>query len=544
MKTKPLKKQLEAQFYHKNIPALCLAVFSSLIGGSLNLIVSWLIMQLIDAASGVPGTLPIGTLAKLSGGFVVLCIAVFLLEYISMPLYIERAMLQYKNFAFRKLTEKGISSFRDESTATYLSALTNDSTSIETDYLGQQMALISKVFTFAGALVMMLWYSPLLTAIAAGVTILPLIASLLTGSRIEAAERRVSDRNRSFTAALSDCLAGFSVVKSFKAEKEIFKLFAENNRALEGEKFSKRRIKTIVGMIGTVTGIIAQLGTPDMKLPIQYALYYPERRFLPGERLDFWELTQITFERPDMETFQVDLAAMERALSERTAAVLLNSPNNPSGAVFSRESLTAVARLLERKSGEYGHPIYLIADEPYRELVYGQREVSFLPAIYSDTVYCYSFSKSLSLPGERVGFLAVSPQAAEHDAVMAAINGAARALGYINVSSLFQRVVGACIGQTADLAVYEENRNYIYSALTELGYSCVRPDGAFYLFIRTPGEPGAFCSQAMSMDLLLIPGEEFYCPGYARLAYCVPKEKLERSVPVFRTLAQRFGLCR
>ena len=260
MKAKPLKKQLEAQFYHKNIPALCLAVFSSLIGGSLNLIVSWLIMQLIDAASGVPGTLPIGTLAKLSGGFVVLCIAVFLLEYISMPRYIERAMLQYKNFAFRKLTEKGISSFRDESTATYLSALTNDSTSIETDYLGQQMALISKVFTFAGALVMMLWYSPLLTAIAAGVTILPLIASLLTGSRIEAAERRVSDRNRSFTAALSDCLAGFSVVKSFKAEKEIFKLFAENNRALEGEKFSKRRIKTIVGMIGTVTGIIAQLG--------------------------------------------------------------------------------------------------------------------------------------------------------------------------------------------------------------------------------------------------------------------------------------------
>ena len=260
MKTKPLKKQLESQFYHKNIPALCLAVFSSLIGGSLNLIVSWLMMQLIDAASGVPGTLPIGTLAMLSGGFVVLCIAVFLLEYISMPRYIERAMLQYKNFAFRKLTEKGISSFRDESTATYLSALTNDSTSIETDYLGQQMALISKVFTFAGALVMMLWYSPLLTAIAAGVTILPLIASLLTGSRIEAAERRVSDRNRSFTAALSDCLAGFSVVKSFKAEKEIFKLFAENNRALEGEKFSKRRIKTIVGMIGSVTGVIAQLG--------------------------------------------------------------------------------------------------------------------------------------------------------------------------------------------------------------------------------------------------------------------------------------------
>ena len=260
MRNKPLKKQLTAQFYRRNIPLLCIAVFGALVSGSLNLILSWIMQQLIDAASGVPGALPIGTLAKISGAFVLLCVAAFLLDYVSQPRFIERAMRQYKDFAFQKLTEKSISSFRDESTATYLSALTNDSTSIETDYLGQQMALISKVFTFAGALVMMLWYSPLLTAIAAGVTILPLIASLLTGSRIEAAERRVSDRNRSFTAALSDCLAGFSVVKSFKAEKEIFKLFAENNRALEGEKFSKRRIKTIVGMIGTVTGIIAQLG--------------------------------------------------------------------------------------------------------------------------------------------------------------------------------------------------------------------------------------------------------------------------------------------
>ena len=260
MKNKPLKKQLSAQFYHRNIPVLCVAVFGALVSGSLNLILSWIMQQLIDAASGVPGALAIGTLAKISGGFVLLCVAAFLLDYISQPRFIERAMRQYKDFAFQKLTEKSISSFRDESTAAYLSALTNDAGSIEADYLAQQLSLITKTVTFIGALAMMLWYSPVMTAIAISITILPLVASLLTGNKLQEAEKRVSERNKDFTAALHDCLSGFSVVKSFKAEKEIYKLFAESNRALEGDKFSKRRIKILVGMIGAVTGIFAQLG--------------------------------------------------------------------------------------------------------------------------------------------------------------------------------------------------------------------------------------------------------------------------------------------
>ena len=257
---KPLKKQLLAQFYRGNLPILALAVFAALAGGTLDLILSWLMQQLIDTASGIPGARPLGQLAQITGGFILLCAALFLLKYASEPRFIEKAMRQYKDFAFQKLTEKSISSFRAESTAAYLSALTNDAASVEADHLSQQLSAITKTVTFLGALAMMLWYSPLMTAIAAGVTVLPLIASLLTGGQLQAAEKRVSDRNRDFTAALSDCLGGFSVVKTFRAEKEIFRLFAESNRALEKEKFSRRRVKALVGMIGAIAGIVAQLG--------------------------------------------------------------------------------------------------------------------------------------------------------------------------------------------------------------------------------------------------------------------------------------------
>lgn len=257
---KTLEKQLRAQFYRGNRGVFALAVFAALAGGTLNLIVTWLMQQLIDAASGAPGALPLAALAEITGGFVVLCAVLFLLKYASEPRFIARAMRQYKELAFQKLTEKSIASFRDESTAAYLSALTNDAASVEADYLAQQLAVITKTVTFFGALFMMLWYSPLLTAIAVGVTALPLAASLLTGGRLQAAEKQVSERNRDFTAALSDCLSGFAVVKTFKAEREIFQLFAESNRALEQEKFSRRRLKVLIGMIGAVTGLVAQLG--------------------------------------------------------------------------------------------------------------------------------------------------------------------------------------------------------------------------------------------------------------------------------------------
>lgn len=257
---KPLGKQLRGQFFYKNIPIFCLAVFAALAAGSLNLILSWIIQQLMDTAAGKSGALSFRTLLLISAGFVLLCAGLSLLNYASQPRFLERAMRQYKDFAFKKLIGKSISSFRDESAAGYLSALTNDAASIETNYLAQMLAMITKTVTFIGALLLMCRYSLLMTAIAAGLTVLPLIASLLTGNRLQAVESRVSERNGEFTAALSDCLAGFTVVKNFKAEREIFRLFAQSNKALEHEKFTGRRIKTLVGMIGAVTGIFAQLG--------------------------------------------------------------------------------------------------------------------------------------------------------------------------------------------------------------------------------------------------------------------------------------------
>lgn len=257
---KTLGKQLRGQFFYKNIPIFCLAVFAALAAGSLNLILSWIIQQLMDTAAGKSGALSFRTLLLISAGFVLLCAGLSLLNYASQPRFLERAMRQYKDFAFKKLIGKSISSFRDESAAGYLSALTNDAASIETNYLAQMLAMITKAVTFIGALLLMCRYSLLMTAIAAGLTVLPLIASLLTGSRLQAVESRVSERNGEFTAALSDCLAGFTVVKNFRAEREIFRLFAQSNKALEHEKFTGRRIKTLVGMIGAVTGIFAQLG--------------------------------------------------------------------------------------------------------------------------------------------------------------------------------------------------------------------------------------------------------------------------------------------
>lgn len=257
---KPLGKQLRGQFFYKNIPIFCLAVFAALAAGSLNLILSWIIQQLMDTAAGKSGALSFRTLLLISAGFVLLCAGLSLLNYASQPRFLERAMRQYKDFAFKKLIGKSISSFRDESAAGYLSALTNDAASIETNYLAQMLAMITKAVTFIGALLLMCRYSLLMTAIAAGLTVLPLIASLLTGNRLQAVESRVSERNGEFTAALSDCLAGFTVVKNFRAEREIFRLFAQSNKALEHEKFTGRRIKTLVGMIGAGTGIFAQLG--------------------------------------------------------------------------------------------------------------------------------------------------------------------------------------------------------------------------------------------------------------------------------------------
>ena len=242
-------------------------------------------------------------------------------------------------------------------------------------------------------------------------------------------------------------------------------------------------------------------------------------------------------------TFQPDIDALSAAVNEKTWLLILNSPNNPSGVVLSKESLRKIADLLTARSEQYGHPIYILADEPYRDLVYDGDAVPYLPAIYTDTLYCYSFSKSLSLPGERVGYLAVPPKSEARMKLRAAVSGAGRMLGYVCAPVLFQRVCAACLGMTGELREYKQNRDLIYNGLTELGFTCVKPEGAFYLFLKTP-EPNAraFCKKAMAYDILLVPGDDFAYPGYTRLAYCVPEDRLRRSLPAFAKLAEEYGL--
>lgn len=243
----------------------------------------------------------------------------------------------------------------------------------------------------------------------------------------------------------------------------------------------------------------------------------------------------------DEKTFAPDLSALEKAVTPRTKGVIVNSPNNPSGTVYTRKTLDGIVSLLERKSAEYGRKIVLIADEPYRELVYDDIEVPYLPNLYPDTVVCYSYSKSLSLPGERIGYIALSPRMTEKENVYAAVCGAGRALGYVCAPSMFQRVAAACVNERPDITAYRRNRDLIYSALTEMGYDCVHPDGAFYLFVRSP-EPdaNAFSERAKTFGLLIVPGDTFGAPGYVRISYCVGRDMIERSLPAFRDLINTY----
>ncbi len=241
--------------------------------------------------------------------------------------------------------------------------------------------------------------------------------------------------------------------------------------------------------------------------------------------------------------FQIDFAAFEAAIGPKTKVVIVNSPNNPSGVVLSGESLRGLADILRRKSDEYGHSIYLVCDEPYRELVYGDVEVPCMMNYYNDCIVCYSFSKSLSIPGERVGYIAVSDKMRDRSLVVASVAGAGRGLGYINAPSLMQRVIEKCLGATADISQYQENRDLLYGGLRSLGYECVKPDGAFYLFVKAP-EPDAkaFSEKAKKYELLLVPSDDFGCPGYVRVAYCVAKETIRNAMPAFKALAEEYGL--
>ena len=268
------------------------------------------------------------------------------------------------------------------------------------------------------------------------------------------------------------------------------------------------------GAAPELVSVFRALAFPGAEI-LAVAPYFPEYK-------PFAECAGATFKvvPPDVPGFQIKLEAVEEMLTKNTAAIILNSPNNPAGTVYTRETLVALGELLSKKSAEYGHPIYIVADEPYRELVYGGVEVAFIPTIYADTIVCYSYSKSLSLPGERIGYVYVPEKATDHDALYAAIAGAARAGGHVCAPSLWQKVIARCAGLRPDLESYDRNRRALYEGLTAMGYEMAKPDGAFYLFIKAPGgDANAFSEKAKGKDLLVVPGDGFGCPGYFRICY-------------------------
>ena len=239
----------------------------------------------------------------------------------------------------------------------------------------------------------------------------------------------------------------------------------------------------------------------------------------------------------DIPAFQIDMTALENAITANTQAIILNSPNNPAGTVYTAETLQKLARLLDRKSAEVGHTIYIISDEPYRELVYGGITAPWIPGIYDNTVVCYSWSKSLSLPGERIGYVYVPEGCADHDALYAAVAGAARSIGHVCAPSLLQKVIARCVSLRPDLEAYDENRRLLSESLASYGYEMAKPDGAFYLFVKAPGgSSAAFSEKAKQHDLLLVPGDDFGCPEYFRICYCVSRDLIERSLPIFEKL--------
>ena len=286
-------------------------------------------------------------------------------------------------------------------------------------------------------------------------------------------------------------------------------------------------------LISIIKALIVDADTEIMAI----APFFPEYR--PFVNANGGKLVVVP---ADTKAFQIHLDEVEKRITKHTQAIIVNSPNNPSGVVYTEETLKGLAALLECKSAEYGHPIYIIADEPYRELVYGGVKVPFIPCLYKNTIVCYSYSKSLSLPGERIGYVYVPGFADDSHDVYAAISGAARIMGHVCPPTLMQKVIEYCAEERPDLVAYDENRNLLYNSLTEMGYECAKPDGAFYLFVKAPnGDANAFSEKAkLGHNLLVVPADGFGCPGFFRLSYCVSNDMIRRSLPAFKAMIESY----
>ena len=302
-----------------------------------------------------------------------------------------------------------------------------------------------------------------------------------------------------------------------------------------GTNYTADNFYLTAGAAGALCCALSALCCPGDTF-IAFAPYFPEYKvFVESAGA---ELVTVP---ADIEDFQIDFAAFDQALTPNTKGVIINSPNNPTGVVYSEATIQKLAQVLTEKSKEYGHTIWLISDEPYREIVYRDTPLPWVPNYYPNTLVCYSYSKSLSLPGQRIGYVLVPPQAEDADIVYAAVCGAGRALGYVCAPSLFQLVAAECTGQTADIEIYHKNRDLLLNALRDMGYTCAQPDGAFYLFPRSlEPDARAFCERARKYDLVLVPGDSFGCPGHVRISYCVPTEQIQRALHKFEQLAAEY----
>ena len=343
-----------------------------------------------------------------------------------------------------------------------------------------------------------------------------------------------------FTAACTDLLAhtdpvrlhGYTPTLTLPSAR---KAVAESLNRRFGMDYTADHIFMTTGAAGALAHAVRCVGVPGQNI-VTFAPFFPEYKpYIEGAGLTL----RVT--PPRCADFQIDFEAFAQLVDENTAAVLINSPNNPSGTAYSEETLQQLADFLTQASAQYGHHIFLISDEPYREISFGGRVTPYPAKFYDDTLTCYSFSKSLSVPGERIGYVLVPDEVDDARTIYAAVCGAGRALGFVCAPSLIQHVIAKCAGQVSDLSVYKKNRDLLYDSLTAYGFTCVHPDGAFYLFMKTP-EPDAyaFCEKAKKYELLLVPGDDFGAPGFVRIAYCVTTAQIERALPAFKELAGEY----
>ena len=333
---------------------------------------------------------------------------------------------------------------------------------------------------------------------------------------------------------LSECdpmkLHGYSPSLGIQSVKE--KVAASLNKRF-GMNYTAGHIFMTAGAAGAIAHAVRCVTVPGDEV-LTFAPFFPE--YHPYIDLSGAELKVVP---ADTQGFQINFEKLEEMLTDKVAALLINTPNNPSGVVYTKETLEKLADLLRRKSEEFGHTIYLISDEPYREILFDGAEIVYVSRLYEHTISCYSYSKSLSIPGERIGYVAVNPACEEADSIVSMCGQISRGIGHNCPSSIIQLAAAEVVDETADLSVYERNRNILYTELTDLGFSCVKPGGTFYIFPKALEEDAnLFCQKAKNYDLILVPGDSFGCPGYFRMAYCIDTEKVERSIPALRRFVE------